>query len=97
MGYDGRQQAPASPVEVSAELSKLVTAAGGRILTQELDQETGRPRTVVAEVPARGYPAFISSLNGIGRIRKLPGLPPGTGREARIRLRIELSMGRTIP
>lgn len=93
MGFDERQQTPAIPADVSAELSKLVTAAGGKILTQELDQETGRPRTVVAEVPTRGYSAFLSSLNGIGRIRKIPDLPPGAEREARIRLRIEISTG----
>jgi len=83
---------PSQPVDASAEVSKAVRSSGGVVLSEDIDRKTGLPKTIVAEIPAEGYSALVSSLERIGAVRKRSGLPPGVGPGARLRLRIEFSM-----
>lgn len=79
------------PVDAAAEVSKAVRSSGGVVLAEDFDRKTGLLKTIVAEIPAEGYSAVVSSLERIGAVRKRSGLPPGVGPGARLRLRIEFS------
>jgi len=84
-------RSPLKPVDAAAEVSKAVRSCGGVVLAEDIDRETGLPKTIVAEIPAEGYSTVVSSLERIGAVRKRSGLPPGVGPGGRLRLRIEFS------
>ncbi|NIO03654.1 MAG: hypothetical protein GTN74_03300 [Proteobacteria bacterium] len=70
-----KNQAESSRVHADKALSKvkeIVSRVGGKVILVEYEAETDRPKSIHAEIPAKGYRSFVEYLEEIASLRTPP-------------------------
>lgn len=82
-----RAAGEAATVEPEDRVRVFVESVGGTIVQTDLDEATGLPGVLVAEVPARSYPGLLTALARVGELRGTPQ-PVAPGENGTVRVRI---------
>ncbi|MBN2124937.1 MAG: zf-HC2 domain-containing protein [Deltaproteobacteria bacterium] len=76
------------------DLKRLIAGDGGRILRVEYDPDTGRPSTVLGEIPTGRYSAFLRRLGEIATFSEpLPDIPDRERESLLLRIHIRKDEG----
>ena len=54
--------------EISSDVIRLIKRANGKVLSAGPPRDANQPATVIAEMPATGYPSFLDQLRQLGEV-----------------------------
>jgi hypothetical protein len=78
--------------EFVRKVHELVGLSGGRILSEEIDQENKKDQIILAEIPVLGYQGFVDKVTDLAQIQEpLPSMP--VNQEIPLLIRIRLIPG----
>jgi hypothetical protein len=54
--------------EISSDVIQLIKRANGKVLSAGPARDANQPETLLAEMPATGYPSFLDQLRQLGEV-----------------------------